>query len=169
MTKVFVKNFIIVSFFSVLLSRLLPHPPNFTSSIAIAFYLPSIFGLKYILVSLSAFILADFVLGTHNLIFFTWVSLILVGLLSRFFKKYYYRFIGIILSCFVFYFVTNFGVWLLQDLYEKNLEGMITCFVMALPFFLNTLIGSFLFALFIELILTFHLVKNIIIKINTTH
>mgnify|MGYP000312221599 CR=1 FL=1 len=37
-------------------SRFIPHPPNFTATIAIAFYLPALFGVKYIIVALTAFI-----------------------------------------------------------------------------------------------------------------
>ena len=31
-------------------SRFIPHPPNFTSAIALSFYVPAIFGLKFIIV-----------------------------------------------------------------------------------------------------------------------
>ena len=52
-------KFIIISFVSILISRLIPHPPNFTTAISVAFYLPALFGYKYIIVSLTAFILSD--------------------------------------------------------------------------------------------------------------
>ena len=35
-------------FLSLALSRFIPHPPNFTSLIALSFYVPVIFGLRFI-------------------------------------------------------------------------------------------------------------------------
>ena len=63
---------LVISFLSILISRLIPHPPNFTSAIAVAFYLPALFGFKYIILSLIAFILSDLLLGMHNLLLFLW-------------------------------------------------------------------------------------------------
>ena len=41
-------------------SRFIPHPPNFTSAIALSFYVPAIFGLKFIPAVIIAFIITDF-------------------------------------------------------------------------------------------------------------
>ena len=57
--------FIVVSFLSILITRLMPHPPNFTTTIAIAFYLPALFGFQYVLVALTAFVLSDIIIGLH--------------------------------------------------------------------------------------------------------
>ncbi len=35
-------------------SRFIPHPPNFTSLIALSFYIPAIFGIKFIPVVILA-------------------------------------------------------------------------------------------------------------------
>ena len=67
-------------------SRLIPHPPNFTSAIALAFYLPALFGLKYVILSLTAFILSDLLIGMHNLVLFTWGSIVLVGIFQNILK-----------------------------------------------------------------------------------
>ena len=40
------------------------------------------------------------------------------------------------------FIVTNFGVWALGSLYPKTMEGLITCYLAAVPFFRNTLIGD---------------------------
>ena len=47
-------------------SRFIPHPPNFTSLIALSFYLPAIFGRKFIPIILIGFILTDLFIGIHN-------------------------------------------------------------------------------------------------------
>ena len=52
----------------------------------------------------------------------------------------------------IFYIVTNFGVWSLGS-YGYNFEGLILCYTLAIPFFINTLVGTLLFSLVIEIIL----------------
>ncbi len=167
MKKRHLTKFIIFSFISVLITRLLPHPPNFTSAIALSFYLPALFGYKCIIVAISAFVISDFILGIHNLIFFTWSSIVLVGLLSRYFSNYYLRIIGIFLSCFIFYLFSNFGVWLVSDLYSNDIDGLIKCYFMGLPFFQNTLMSSIVISVIIELFISMSFAKNYIEKINS--
>ena len=41
-----------------------------------------------------------------------------------------------------FFIFTNFGVWLSGAIYQLNLTGLIECYVMAIPFYGNTLIGE---------------------------
>ena len=68
------------------MSRFIPHPPNFTSLIALSFYIPVIFGLRYLPALLISFAITDFIIGFHNTVFFTWGSVILIALISRYFK-----------------------------------------------------------------------------------
>ena len=53
-------------------SRFVPHPPNFTSLIALSFYLPAFFGRKSIGILVIAYAVTDFIIGFHNTILFTW-------------------------------------------------------------------------------------------------
>jgi len=103
MNNTLLKKFILISFLSIILSRLLPHPPNFTSTIAVAFYLPALFGAKFIIVALSAFIISDLILGLHSLVFFTWGSLFLIAYFAKYFQKFYFRIFGVSLSCIIFF------------------------------------------------------------------
>ena len=161
-----IKKFIVISFLSIIFSRLIPHPPNFTSTFAIAFYLPALFGLKYIIVATTAFIVCDLIIGLHPLIFFTWLGLILVGLISQAFTKYYFRVPGVMIGVLIFFFVSNFGVWLFSDMYSQDLKGLTQCYIMGLPFLQNSLIGSLLFSLIIESIVIFKSTKTFIRKVN---
>ena len=55
-------NYLKVSFgiFVVLAAtRFIPHPPNFTSLIAISFFIPAQFGRKYLLAVLISFFITD--------------------------------------------------------------------------------------------------------------
>ena len=159
--------FIVISFLSILITRLIPHPPNFTSAIAIAFYLPALFGVKYFVVALTAFILSDILIGLHNLVLFTWGSLLLIGLSSKYLQGFYYRILGVSGSCLIFFLVSNFGVWFVTDIYANDLSGLISCYVMALPFLKNTLISSFVISIFIESLVLMKLSKTYISKINS--
>ena len=101
----------LIILFSLSLSRFIPHPPNFTSLIALSFYVPALFGLRYISVLLVSFFLTDLVIGFHSITFFTWGSVIVIGVISRFFlKNLSTRIIGSLVGAFLFYLITNFWV-----------------------------------------------------------
>ena len=66
-------------------SRFIPHPPNFTSLLALSFYVPALLGVKFLPAVLIGFIITDIFLGFHSVAMFTWGSVILIGLGSKFF------------------------------------------------------------------------------------
>jgi len=133
-------------------SRFIPHPPNFTSLLALSFYVPALLGIRYLPALLISFVLTDLVIGFHGVTLFTWGSIILIGLGSRFFISNTFSRIGGALSgVFIFYIVTNFGVWSLGS-YGYNFQGLINCYTLALPFLGNTLISTILFSAIIEAI-----------------
>ena len=136
-------------------SRFIPHPPNFTSLIALSFYVPVIFGIRYMPVVLISFVITDLIIGFHATLFFTWGSVILIGLISKFFAKSLLNRLGGALSgaC-IFFFVTNFGVWTTGS-YGFSLEGFVTCYTLALPFFAYSAISTLIFSVVIETIYKF--------------
>jgi len=50
-------------------------------------------------------------------------------------------------SSVLFFIVTNFGVWYSKLLYPSTLNGLIACYVAAIPFFKNTLLSDLFFSL----------------------
>ena len=72
-------------FIALAASRFVPHPPNFTSLLAISFYVPALLGVRYLPSVVLSFILTDFIIGFHGVTLFTWGSVILIGLGSKFF------------------------------------------------------------------------------------
>ena len=50
-------------------SRFIPHPPNFTSLIALSFYVPLFLGKRFIPVLLVCFIITDIFIGFHETVF----------------------------------------------------------------------------------------------------
>ena len=48
------------------LSRFLPHPPNFTSLLALSFYVPVLLGLRYLPALIVSFVITDLIIGYHT-------------------------------------------------------------------------------------------------------
>ena len=140
-------------------SRFIPHPPNFTSLIALSFYIPALLGLRFLPALLLSFGLTDIIIGFHGTILFTWGSVILIGLISnRFIKNVLSRISGALLGALIFFIITNFGVWSLGS-YGYTFEGLITCYTLALPFFAYSLVSTFIFSSIIEGSLKFNLLR----------
>ena len=67
----------------------------------------------------------------------------------------------------IFFIISNFGVWFFSNTYSSDLSGLISCYIMGLPFLQNTLFSSVAIAIFIELLITMRISKVYISKINT--
>ena len=140
-------------------SRFIPHPPNFTSLIALSFYVPAIFGVRYLPIVLVSFILTDLIIGLHSVTFFTWGSVVLIGLISKsFLKNLSTRIIGSLLGACAFFVITNFGVWSLGS-YDYSINGLINCYTLAIPFFGYSLISTLFFSSIIEAVYKFYKIK----------
>ena len=151
--------------FSVLIilsaSRLIPHPPNFTTLIALSFYVPVIFGVKYLIIVLISFVITDIFLGFHALTFYTWGSVAIIGLISKYFNRNtYFRSAGVSISALLFFIITNFGVWL-SGAYGYSINGLILCYWLAIPFFGNTILSTIFYSLIIEIFYKFLQYKKI--------
>ena len=134
-------------------SRFIPHPPNFTSLLALSFYVPAILGIRYLPALVLSFFITDLVIGFHGTTLFTWGSVILIGLLSKFFiSNTITRISGALIGASLFFVITNFGVWSL-GFYGYTIEGLITCYTLAIPFFGNTIVGTIIFSSVIEVFL----------------
>jgi len=137
-------------FIALAASRFIPHPPNFTTLLALSFYVPALLGVRYLPILILSFIITDLIIGFHGVTLFTWGSVALVGLGSRFFTKdILNRISGSLLGACLFFIITNFGVWSL-GYYGYSLNGIISCYTLALPFFGYSLISTFIFASVIE-------------------
>ncbi len=137
-------------FLSLALSRFLPHPPNFTSLIALSFYVPLFLGISYIPVIIVSFAITDLIIGYHFGTFFTWGSVLLIGLISNLFKaNLSLRIFGALSGALIFFLVTNLGVWI-SGMYGYTIQGLVECFLLAIPFFSYTIISTLIFSSIIE-------------------
>ena len=147
-------------FLALAASRFVPHPPNFTSLLALSFYVPAILGIRYLPALLISFLITDFFIGFHSLTLFTWGSVTLIGLCSRFFiSTMFSRLAGSLLGACIFFVITNFGVWSMGS-YGYNFEGFLLCYTLAIPFFAYSLISTFIFSAIIETVNKFFLIKD---------
>ena len=140
-------------------SRLIPHPWNFTPILAMGifsgFYFKN-FILGSFVVVFSMFV-GDLFLGFHSTMFFTYTSLIIAVVLGLLIKKFKFTeilFYGVASSV-CFFLVTNFGAWLTLEMYEKNLAGLLQSYVLAIPFFHNTLISTLFYLIVLKLLFAF--------------
>ena len=147
-------------------SRFIPHPPNFTSLLALGFYIPAFFGKRYIPALVLGFAVTDLFIGFHSLTIFTWGSLFFIGFLPQYFMKgITSRISGSLLGACIFFVITNFGVWSLGT-YEYSINGFILCYTLAIPFFFYSLISTFLFSTIIETIYKFRKIIYSYVRIN---
>ena len=138
-------------------ARLIPHPPNFTPIIAVA--LISGYFFKNInlslLILLVAMLLSDLFIGFYENMIFVYASLLLITFVFHkisnkinFKNLFIYGFAGSL----IFFIVSNFGVWALgspgvQDIvYDKSFNGLMECYILAIPFFGNTFLSTVIFA-----------------------
>lgn len=142
------------------LSRLIPHPPNIAPIAGMALFGAAYYSKKYwaYLVPIASMWVSDLIL--NNLVYaqyfdsfvwfysgslFTYVAFALIVLMGSITLKK--KSVGSVLfsalgASVIFFIVSNFGVWLTSPTYAKSWEGLTTCYIAAIPFMQNTLIGD---------------------------
>ena len=163
---VFKKEIFPISLILILaLSRLIPHPYNFSPMLAVGIFSGFYFRQFYLglfIVIFSMFI-GDLFLGFHSTMFFTYISLavaVLIGLYVKHFKFTEILFSGLASSV-CFFIITNFGAWLTLEMYVKNFAGLLQSYAMAIPFFHNTLISTFAYLVVLKLLFDLAVKKKI--------
>lgn len=129
-------------------SRLIPHPANFTPIAAIALFSGVYLGKKYFLiVPVAAMLIGDIFLGFHPMMIWVYGSfavIALIGLWLKSHKSVGYIFGTTVFSSIIFFIITNFGVWA-AGFYEYSLRGLAECYIMAIPFFRNSIAGDLIY------------------------
>ena len=109
-----------------------------------------------------SFAITDLFIGYHSLTHWTWGSVFLIGVISQYFNvNKYLRPLGALSGACIFFILTNFGVWS-SGYYGYDLNGLVICYVAALPFFGYTILSTLVYSFVIELIL--HLFGNTLKK-----
>lgn len=164
------------------LSRLIPHPANFSPIGAM-----SLFGAAYyaqrkwaFLIPIASMWISDFILNNvvysqyfDHLVWFypgslwTYASFVLIALVGFVFlrKISVANVIGASLAASVtFFLVSNFGVWISTAMYAKDSAGLIGCYEAGVPFFRYTLSGDLIYSGI--LFGVFELLKRMIPELN---
>jgi len=131
------------------MSRIIPHPPNFPPILAVGIFVPLLTGnwKSALPLTLGAMFIGDLYWGLHSYMAWTYVSVALVSLIAINFSLLANCFIAPI----VFFIITNFGVWT-SGYYGFTLEGLMACYIAAIPFFHMTLLGTLTYTLLFYLI-----------------
>ncbi|HMS29766.1 MAG TPA: hypothetical protein PKD32_07940 [Saprospiraceae bacterium] len=150
--------------FTVFISRVIPHQPNFTAMIAAVVFAASIYRrLSTLFVIFLALLMSDLVI--NNFIYtnhgsFKWVSSGVIWLLAcyavvylagkYFFKRSSQSFMSYLSTTigasFIFFLLSNFAVWATGTLYPKTLLGLESCFIAAIPFLSYELAGNLFYS-----------------------
>ncbi len=131
--------------------RIIPHPPNFTPIAAMALFGGAYFTNKKLafLVPMAAMLLSDLFIGFHSgmpSIYISFVLIVLIGMRISNNIKPKSVIIGSLSASVLFFVITNFAVWVMSaTMYSKDFSGLIACYVAAIPFFHNTLMGDLVF------------------------
>ncbi|MFN3713194.1 MAG: DUF6580 family putative transport protein [Alcanivoracaceae bacterium] len=130
--------------------RVLPHGWNMTPALALALFagarLPTPawrLGLP-----VAVMLLSDLLLGFHDTMFYVYGALLLVVLMGQRLGQSASlpRHAGMsVTGSLIFFVITNLGVWLSGSLYPMTGEGLLNCYLMAVPFLWKTLAGDLFF------------------------
>ncbi|MBP6334067.1 MAG: hypothetical protein KA444_01245 [Bacteroidia bacterium] len=130
------------------LTRIIPHPFNFTAIAAMALFSGVVFWDKkwaYILPFVALF-LTDLILGFHFSMIPVYACVaftLFMGIQIK--SKANLLVLGLtsLLSSIVFFLITNLPFWYADiSLYPLTLEGTMTSYTMAIPFFKNQILGD---------------------------
>lgn len=128
------------------LSRLLPHPFNFTPIGAIALFSGVYISNKRLAFALPLLTLlfSDILLqivngsGFYKDMFFVYGSFALVVGLGVFLKGKEQRqtiMVASLVGSILFFLITNFGTWLMYDnMYVNSGQGLLSCYIAGIPF-----------------------------------
>lgn len=136
----------------ILVARFLPHAPNF-SPVAAVLLFAGVYAKnkKYLILPLIALFISDIFIGFYDwkIMLAVYGSLALIGSIGFLIKKHKHILniaTASLASALVFFLVTNFAVWYFGTWYSHDLNGLILCYNLAIPFFRNTLISTVLYS-----------------------
>lgn len=129
------------------ITRLIPHSPNVVPITAITLFGSVYLPKRLFFLPLIILLISDFFIGFYGTdMFYVYGSYLLIGVLGlwlRLHKKPLNILGSALSSSILFFIITNFGVWAPpNNWYPHTLDGLLTSYTMALPFFRNSLMGD---------------------------
>jgi hypothetical protein len=131
--------------------RLLPHPSNFTPIGALALFAGAQFDDKRwaFVVPLAAMFLSDLLLGFHSqmpLVYGAFAVIVAMGFWLKEKKSAANIACASVAAATFFFIVSNFSVWAFDGLYPLTMQGLVTCYIAAIPFFQNWLAATLVYS-----------------------
>ena len=131
--------------------RLVPHPPNFTPIGAMALFSGAYLGRKALAFAapLGALLLSDLVLGFYHgmaTVYFATALIVMIGMVALGRVSVIRIGTAALASSALFFVITNLGMWAFSGFYPRTMLGLEACFVAAIPFFQNTVVGDLFYA-----------------------
>jgi hypothetical protein len=129
-------------------ARLTPHAPNFTPVAGSALFAGVALRSRSLApaVPLAAMLVSDLVLGSYDwrVMGVVYAALALPALLGMWARTRSAALLAPLALCssLLFFVSTNFAVWAWSGMYAHDLGGLIRCYVAALPFLQNTVMGD---------------------------
>lgn len=168
---------IIFMVFIVAISRLLPHPWNFTPVTAMFLFSGAKLerNFRNFFIPLAALFLSDVLInsiiyhGEFSRIFYDgfqyiYLAYFIIYFFNNIFKPQLnsrlivYSFI----SSIIFFLVTNFAAWIHDPMYVKSIAGLLSSYAAGIPFFRNAILGDLVYGF--AIFYTFHLVEIKLLK-----
>lgn len=139
------------------LSRLIPHPGNFTPVLAIALFSGFLFEnkLKALLIPAAALFLSNAVLGFYAVVWWVMAIVILIAAIGFLMKRRHspgWVFGFSVGGSLIFFLATNFAVWALGNtypdgpMYPFTFAGLMEAYVAGLPFYKYTLASTLIYS-----------------------
>jgi hypothetical protein len=130
-------------------ARQAPHAPNFTPVAASALFAGAVLSSRMLafIVPLAAMALADCTLGFYdwNVMVVVYAAIAMPAALGVFARRSATPSLVLplaVTSSVIFYIATNWAVWMFSGSYARDTGGLLKCYVAAIPFFKNTLMGD---------------------------
>ena len=134
-------------------ARLLPHVPGIWPFAASALFAGRMLRIPAlaVVVPLAAVVLSNTVLAGDDwritLVVCAAITLpALAGILTRHYRGAVATAATMVACSLIFFFSTNFAVWAFSGLYAHTMNGLVQCYVAALPFLDRTVIGDLFWA-----------------------
>jgi len=131
--------------------RLLPHPANVAPVGAIAFFAGLYLPKRWALIApLVVMFISDIFIGFYNpfMMLFVYGGFVVmgyIGLRVRTHKTVINTIGGVVMGSSLFFLLTNWSVWAFGTMYTKTFSGLLQSYIMAIPFFRNSMIGDVFF------------------------
>lgn len=124
----------------VVVSRFIPHPPNFAPVMAMALFGGAVFSDRRLafIIPFAALLISDIFLGFYSFlpaVYLCYVIVVFIGFSMRNRVTIGKIVLNSFISSIIFFIVTNLAYWLFSGLYTMNLQGLLACYTAAIAFY----------------------------------